>query len=190
MSPSEPYQQTPATTAGQRADRKAAARAFLNDIDEIMCEGAERIAAEQTPRVPTFYKDPTPAPAVGTTPPVPQPGRAAMSQQATDDSVRMLSFGGTFLLICCGGGIVMVTSDYADPTVIGVSGGVLAAVLLAAARLMRRTKEVVEAAPAQITQNIHGDVHHQHTEINSTAKGVIAYSRNNLPNYSRNNLPN
>ncbi|WP_344530947.1 hypothetical protein, partial [Streptomyces rectiviolaceus] len=149
--------------------------------EEILQRANQTIAAEQAPLTPTFYRNPTPTPAIGDAPPVQQPGRPAMSQQATNDSVRMLSFGGMVFLTGAGIGIVMMTSDYANPTVIGVSGTVLAAVLLAAARLMRRTKEVVEAAPPQITQYYSGDVHQQHTEITTNTKGVIAYNRNDLP---------
>jgi hypothetical protein len=67
-----------------------------------------------------------------------------MSQKATDDSVRMIAFGGMSLMVCAGGGIVMVASDFADPTVIGVSLGGLTALALAIGRLLGRAKE---AAP-------------------------------------------
>ncbi|MGV2914715.1 hypothetical protein [Streptomyces alfalfae] len=177
MSPQPgPTNHTPATAAGQRAadtKRRADALAFLSDIEEIMQRDVPTVADEQTPRIPTSFKDPTPTPPIGDTPPVPQPGRPAMSQKATDDSVRMLSFGGTFLLVSGGVGVVMVASDYADPTVIGISGISVTVLLLAAARLMRRAKESVAAAPPHITQHYNGPVHQDHSHVTNTTKGFF-----------------
>ncbi|MFC9285385.1 hypothetical protein [Streptomyces sp. NPDC057052] len=88
----------------------------------------------------TAFRDDTPIPAIGSTPPVPQPGRPAMSSKATDDSVRMIAFGGMTLMMCAGGGIVMVTSEFADPAVIGMicaAPAVVALPILAVARLLR-----------------------------------------------------
>ncbi|MFI2620377.1 hypothetical protein [Streptomyces sp. NPDC018584] len=171
----EPTHRNPAATAGQLTDdqRKAAARAFLDDIEDIMQRDIPSLPAEQTPRTPTSYRDPAPVPAIGDALPVQQPGRPAMSQKATDDSIRLLSFGTTFLLVSGGIGVVMVTSDYADPTVLGVGGASVTALLLAAARLMRRTKETVAAAPPQITQNITGPVHQDHSQVTTTTKGFF-----------------
>lgn len=188
MTPPEPYQQTPATTAGQRATAQDAAASFLADIDAIeqkMRDADAEIAAEQTPRIPTFYKDLSKPPAIGTMPPVQQPGRTAMSQKATDDSVRMLSFGAMSILASAGAYLVMKGSEVADPTVIGCICAApvgLAVPILAIGSLLRRTKEVVEAAPPQITQYYSGDVYQQHTEITTSTKGVIAHSRNDFFN--------
>ncbi len=100
----------------------------------------------------------------GTAPTPQKPERPAMSQKATDDSVRMIAFGGMSLMVCAGGGIVMVASDFADPIVIGVSLGGLTALILALARLVRRAGE---AAPAEIHQTYTGNVH-QETRITHT----------------------
>jgi hypothetical protein len=100
----------------------------------------------------------------GTAPAAQKPERPAMSQKATDDSVRMIAFGGMSLMVCAGGGIVMIASDFADPTVIGVSLGGLAALVLAVARLVRRAGE---AAPTEIHQTYTGNVH-QETRITHT----------------------
>ena len=78
-----------------------------------------------------------------TSPPARKPERPAMSSKATDDSVRMIAFGGMFLMVSAGGGIVMVASDFADPTVIGMicaAPAALALPILALARLARRAK--------------------------------------------------
>lgn len=111
----------------------------------------------------------TPRVVIGSTPPVEQPGRPAMSSKATDDSVRMIAFGGSAFLVCGGVALVMVASDFADPTVIGVSCGGVAAVALAVARLLRRAGE---AAPAEIHQHYTGPVHQEHTETHVSSRSV------------------
>jgi hypothetical protein len=123
----------------------------------------------------TSYRDDSPVPLIGTAPPVPQPGRPAMSSKATDDSVRMLCFGGMTLLTCGGVSLVMVASEVADPTVIGVFFGGLAALALAIARLLRRAGE---AAPAEIHNHISGPVHVDQRETRTSTRGVWAKTNN------------
>ncbi|MGW4603713.1 hypothetical protein ACWENS_10630 [Streptomyces sp. NPDC004532] len=67
---------------------------------------------------PTSYRDTTPTPTIGTSPPVAQPGRPPMSQKATDASAMMIAGG--FLSLCLGGAVSMVLyfTSKADPTVI------------------------------------------------------------------------
>lgn len=96
-----------------------------------------------------------------------KPERPAMSQKATDDSVRMIAFGGMSLMVCAGGGIIMVASDFADPTVIGMICAAPAAIavpILALARLARRAGEAV---PVEIHQTYTGNVR-QETRITHT----------------------
>ncbi|HEY9371887.1 hypothetical protein [Streptomyces sp.] len=103
-----------------------------------------------------------------TTPPAQKPERPAMSSKATDDSVRMLCFGGMALLTCGGISLVMVTSEFADPKAIGVFFAGLAAVALAAARLLRRAGE---AAPTEIHQTYTGPIR-QETNVDQR-KAVV-----------------
>lgn len=102
-----------------------------------------------------------------TAPPPAKRERPAMSGKATDDSVRMIAFGGMTLMVSAGGGILMVTSHFADPTVIGMicaAPAVIALPVLAVARLARRFGE---AAPTEIHQTYTGNVH-QETRITHT----------------------
>lgn len=102
----------------------------------------------------------------GTAPPAGRE-RPAMSGQAVDSSVRMIAFGGMTLMVSAGGGILMVASDFADPTVIGMicaAPAALALPILAIARLIRRAGEV---APTEIHQTYTGPVHHD-TRITQT----------------------
>lgn len=125
--------------------------------DEEARVEARRIIAEFA----TSYRDPSPLPPIGSAPPVPQPGRPPMSSKATDDCVRMLAFGGTTLMVSAGAGLVMVTSEFADPTVIGMICAAPAAIavpILALARLVRRAGEAV---PAEHHHHYTGPVHQQ-----------------------------
>lgn len=97
-----------------------------------------------------------------TAPPPAKRERPAMSGKATDDSVRMIAFGGMTLMVSAGGGILMVTSHFADPTVIGmicVAPAVIALPVLAVARLVRRAGE---ATPAEHHHHYTGTVRQEH----------------------------
>ena len=142
----------PATTTGQ-ADNPLADAVIRAAIDNAIHEARRRDASPQA--------------VIGNATPVQQPGRPAMSGKATDDSVRMLAFGGMTLMVSAGAGIVMITSHWADPTVIGMICAAPAAIavpILAVARLVRRAGE---AAPAEIHQTYTGDVH-QETRVTHT----------------------
>ncbi|WP_431997771.1 hypothetical protein [Streptomyces fungicidicus] len=154
-------QQPTADAAGQPAlDDQA--RAFLAAVEDAM-------------RTPTAYRDETPVPTIGSALPVPQPGRPPMSQRATDASALMLSAGVASLPLGAAVTAVLWASGNADPVVVGMICGAPAALALALARLMRRTKE---AAP---------DVHHHHytgvvdqRTLNTTTRGLWASTRNDV----------
>lgn len=173
-----PAQQPHAPQAGQptpddpRIDRIAAA--FSTALD-------------QATATPTSYKDLTPVPAIGTTPPVAQPGRPPMSQRAVDLNTTILS---TSVLTAALGGAasaVLWASGKADPQVIGwIVGGIvgLPAVLtlpvLTLKGLMKSAKQVAEAAPPVIHQHYTGSVYQDQraTTVTSDTTGLIAISRN------------
>ncbi|RPK69982.1 hypothetical protein EES45_36290 [Streptomyces sp. ADI97-07] len=142
----------------------------------LIAEGYSR-TSPVTPAV-TFYKDPTPAPTVGTAPPQAQPGRTPMSQGATDASVLMLAGGGALSMVSVSAGILMYLSQYADPVACGVVLGAPTVGFLALCRLARRAKEVVEAAPPVVHNHYEGTVVQDNTEINTHTRGVIARTTN------------
>jgi hypothetical protein len=110
----------PAATAGQAA----------NPLTDAVIQAAIENALHEARRTDT-------APPAGRE-------RPAMSGQAVDSSVRMIAFGGMTLMVSAGGGILMVASDFADPTVIGMicaAPAALALPVLAVARLIRRAGE-------------------------------------------------
>jgi hypothetical protein len=139
---------------------------------------------------PTSFRDDSPVPAIGTAPPVPQPGRPPMSQRAVDLNTTILS--SSILTAVLGGAVsaVLWASGEANPTVIkwicacAVAAPVaIATAFLAAKSLAKSAKEVVQAAPPEIHQHYSGHVHqdnrqnHLHTQSN----GLIATTRNELP---------
>lgn len=120
----------------------------------------------------TFHRDETPLPAVGTTPPVAQPGPPPMSQWAIDASgilrgvaVASLPVGTAFWLV-----------GQVDPLTLGIIFGGPVAALLAAARLISHIKNTVEAAPT--THHHHYNGYVDQRSINSQTRGVIAHTRN------------
>ncbi|WP_308057824.1 hypothetical protein [Streptomyces scabiei] len=151
----------PAETAGQPTETDyAEARRLLAALDNI----------------PTSFRDETPVPPVGTALPVPQPGRPPMSQGATDASVLMIAGAGSLSMVSVSAGVLMYLSQYADPVVCGIVLGAPTAVLLAAARLVRKSKQ---AEPPVIHQHYTGNVD-QRTTTTQT-RGVWATTRNQLP---------
>ncbi|MFF7795557.1 hypothetical protein [Streptomyces sp. NPDC007991] len=170
--PQQPAPQTskPTDTALQRATQIAAA------VDAVY----EKPTSYNNPDLPS-WQDGT---RIGTTPPVDQPGRAAMSGKAVDDTARMI--GGGFLLLCAGGAVsgVMHFSSQADPTVIGLMAAVpasLAVPILALSRLVKRAKQVAEAAPPVIHQHYNGTVHQDQRQAHTKTVAVLANTRNQLP---------
>ncbi|MFM9373257.1 hypothetical protein [Streptomyces sp. Da 82-17] len=181
----EPNPQPTDPQAGQPTPIDTTAAQLLNSVNEALAQAQANIAADQTPLdIPTSYRNPQPLPTIGPTPPVPQPGRPAMSSKATDDSVRMLSFGAMTLLSGGGAAVVMLASNVADPTVIGIVCAApvgLALPILAIGRLLRSAKEAAEAAPPENHHHYNGPVYQDARTTNTTTKGLIANTRNQLP---------
>ncbi|MFI0822342.1 hypothetical protein ACH4TX_41780 [Streptomyces sp. NPDC021098] len=164
-------QQPTATPAGQptiddQADRLMAA------VDKAILEGHPYTG-------PTSFRDHTPLPAVGLTPPVAQPGRPPMSQKAADISgVMVASSIPTFALGATATGILWA-SGKADPAVIALICAAPTTFVFALSRLMKHVKQTVEAAPAEHHHHYNAPVHHQ--TVNTQTRGVWATTRNELP---------
>ncbi|WP_030764795.1 hypothetical protein [Streptomyces sp. NRRL F-2664] len=139
---------------------------------------AERLIADAF-NTPTSYRDTSLLPAVGPTPPVPQPGRPPMSQKATDTSALMLA--GSVVTMSVGGAtsLVLIASDYADPAVIAMICAAPAAVavpILAIARMLRGAKTLV---PDSHTHNYNGPVSQEHRNVTTQTRGIWARTTNN-----------
>lgn len=137
-------------------------------------EAAQKEAARLIRAFATSYRDDTPLPQHGPTPPVPQPGRPPMSQSATDASALMLS--GSVLTLAIGGTTTAVlwASGYADPAVIALIAGAPTALVLALGRLLRGAKT------AQPEQHHHyaGPVYQDQRNVHSHTRGVWAKTTN------------
>ncbi|MEU2996877.1 hypothetical protein ABZ684_04770 [Streptomyces sp. NPDC006995] len=155
--PEQPVAGQPDPTIRRNADQLMAA---INDIEKA-----------------TSYRDPTTLPAIGDTPPVPQPGQPPMSQWATDASGVLKAVSAASLPI--GGALWLV--GQVDPLTLGIILGSPAVAALAVARLVAKVKDANQAAPQPVTNHFHGTVHHDERTVTSTTRGIIANTRNQLP---------
>lgn len=166
----EPYQQQAQAghfIPGQPTDPiKEQARQIAAAVDEVLVEKA------------TFHRDDTPLPLVGSTPPVPQPGRPPMSQRATDASALMLSAGTASLLVGGSAALVMWASGHADPVALAIALGAPAALALAIGRLVGRVKATVEAAPPTHHHHYNGDVVQDSRTVHTDTRGLWAKTTN------------
>ena len=124
----------------------------------------------------TSYRDDTPIPVVGTTPPVPQPGRPPMSQKATDASALMLAGGATSLLVGGSASLVMLASGYADPVVVAILLGAPSVLVLAISKLLGRA---TKAMPGETHHHYSGNVTQTNQTINSSSR-LLGKTTNNL----------
>ncbi|MFE9398648.1 hypothetical protein [Streptomyces flavidovirens] len=116
---------------------------------------------------PTFFKDATKPPPIGTAPPVQQPGRAAMSQQATDVSVLMIAGGVSTVMVGGTTAGLMYVSQYAD---LGVCIAVFSAPAVLVLALSRLFKAAVQAAPPEIHNHNNGPVQNSTQIVTNTNK--------------------
>ncbi|MEV5147631.1 hypothetical protein AB0L14_25345 [Streptomyces sp. NPDC052727] len=122
---------------------------------------------------PTAYRDDTPVPAYGHTPPVAQPGRPPMSQGATDASVLMLTGGATTAMVGGTAAVLMYVSQFADPVVCGLVFGAPTALVLALARLVKRAKPAPD-----VHHHYEGPVYQDQRNVHTTTRGVWAKTTN------------
>ncbi|WP_329474263.1 hypothetical protein OIE75_40845 (plasmid) [Streptomyces sp. NBC_01723] len=141
-------------------------------------------AVEDAMTTPTRFRDETPVPAIGNALPIAQPGRTPMSQRATDASALILSAGVASIPLGGATALVIYVLGNADPVALAVGAGApigLAVPIFALTRLVRRAKEVVQAAPPVIHQHYSGTVVQDQRTVNTNTRGVWAHTRNQLP---------
>ncbi|MEV7595595.1 hypothetical protein AB0O42_35555 [Streptomyces sp. NPDC089922] len=153
----------------------AAARAadLIADVEAALAEAAA--SAPEPP--PTAYRDTTPVPAIGTALPVVQPGRAPMSQRATDASALMLAAGGGTLMAGTGAGVALWALGGVDPLVLALAVGAPVAVVAALSRLVRRAGQAAsQATPVTHHHHYNGpvDARQEHHTTASTTRGFFA----------------
>jgi hypothetical protein len=128
----------------------------------------EEVESAFRPQTPTSYRDDTPLPKVGSTPPVPQPDHRVVPAWATGAAVGSIGVGTGVLGVCIG--VRLVLDGAAAMTMTGVVAITApfvgaAVVLVAAGAAISRAKE----AHTEVTNVYEGPVT-QHTEVNSTSE--------------------
>jgi hypothetical protein len=149
-----------------RAEVQKLARA----VEEALAGEMPTSVRIERPDVPSWQDGPR----IGTTPPVAQPGIPPMGQQATDIGRAALYCSLATVppgLIAIG---IMVASQHADPTVIGMicaAPAALAVPILAIARLIRGAQPEPD-----IHHHYNGNVDQRH--VHTTTRGVWAKTNN------------
>jgi hypothetical protein len=143
---------------------------------------ARRIIADAyrpVPQMPTSYRDPTPLPAYGTTPPVPQPDRRIVPAWAAGTAVAGIGTGAAFVGIGCG--IWLACQGFAAVTLASVlfvtlpiaAVGAVVATIGSALRSLKATHN-------QTHHHYAGPVRQETNTITAPAYGLIARNRNEL----------
>jgi hypothetical protein len=144
-------------------------------VNEPLIPASEEVVAKENADrlIATAFRDDTPVPAIGTAPPVPQPGRPPMSSKAVDDTARML--GASVLVAVTGGSgtAILWASGHADPVVVALVFGAPTALALAIGRLLRRAKGVL---PDEHHHHYAGPVYQR--TLHSSTRGVWARTDN------------
>ncbi|KRV47545.1 hypothetical protein AQ490_06515 [Wenjunlia vitaminophila] len=143
---------------------------------------AEALALEP---VATSYRDPSPIPAVGTAPPVAQPGRPPMSQRAADASGVMLAGGIATLPVGAAATAVLWASGQADPAVIACICAAPTALVIALSRLVTRAKAAAPEAPVHHHHYEGADIRVQSTEVTTHTTGLLARTRTDITRKAR-----
>lgn len=129
---------------------------------------------------PTSYRDDSPVPAYGPTPPVTQPGRPPMSQRATDASGLMLA--GSVASLSVGGAtsLVLYTLGQVDPTTLAIGAAGPVALVLAVGSLIRSVGRAKADAHTEHHHHYQGGVVQNTTNVDQTTKGLFANTRNQV----------
>ncbi|WBO66007.1 hypothetical protein [Streptomyces camelliae] len=149
--------------------------------DAGMSEGEAAVEARRiiddayrpAPETLTAYRDDTPVPAYGSTPPVAQPGRPPISQGATDASVLMLSGAAATSMTGLTAAVLMYVSQTANPVVCAIVFGAPSLFVLTLARFAKRA----QPAP-DIHQHYEGPVYQDQRNVHTTTRGVWAKTNN------------
>ncbi|WP_258053222.1 hypothetical protein [Streptomyces sp. Ru72] len=143
---------------------------------------AQRIIAEAyrpVPQMPTAYRDPTPLPTYGTTPPVPQPDHRIVPAWAAGTAVVGIGTGAAFIGVGCG--IWLACQGFAAVTLTSVLFITLPiAALAAVAAAIGSAVRSIKATHTETHHHYAGPVRQETNTITAPAYGLIARNRNNL----------
>ncbi|MFF7315060.1 hypothetical protein [Streptomyces sp. NPDC008137] len=138
---------------------------------------ARRLISEayrpEAPAAPVSFRDPTPVPAIGTTPPVPQPDSRIAPQWAVGVAVASLGVGAGVTGLGCGAWLVL--QGLSSVTLLGVLA--IAAPFVGIAMVVTAVGAAVSKARRSSTTNVYQGTVIKRTDITSTARGIGARSR-------------
>ncbi|MFD8525349.1 hypothetical protein ACFV2D_35920 [Streptomyces capillispiralis] len=127
----------------------------------------------EEPRPVTTFRDTTPVPAVGTTPPVPQPETRIVPEWAAGVAVASIGVGAGVTGLGCGAWLVF--QGLSSVTLLGVIA--IAAPFVGIAMVATAIGAAVSKAKRSSTTNVYQGTVIKRTDITSTARGIGARSR-------------
>ncbi|GAA3301127.1 hypothetical protein [Streptomyces cinereospinus] len=157
-------------------------RPYPRLTDAEATEEARRIIADAyrpVPHVPTAYRDTTPLPAYGSTPPVPQPDHRIVPAWAAGTAVVGIGAGAGCVGIGCG--IWLACQGFAAVTLTSVLFITLPiAAIAAVAAAIGSAVRSIKATHTTTHHHYAGPVRQQNNAITAPAYGLIARNRNEL----------
>lgn len=150
--------------------------------DTEAADEARRIIADAyrpVPQTPTSYRDPSPVPAYGTTPPVPQPETRIVPAWAAGTAVAGIGIGAACVGIGCA--IWLTCQGFAAVTLTSVLFVTLPiAAVAAVAAAIGSALRSLKATHTESHHHYAGPVHQENSTINAQTRGLIARTRNEL----------
>lgn len=155
---------------------------FARMSDAEATAEARRIIAEAyrpVRQMPTAYRDPTPVPAYGTTPPVAQPDHRIVPPWAAGTAVAGVGVGAACVGIGCG--IWLACQGFAAVTLTSVLFITLPiAAVAAVATAIGSAVRSIKATHTETHHHYTGPVRQETNTITAPAYGLIARNRNEL----------
>ncbi|MFF3872543.1 hypothetical protein [Streptomyces sp. NPDC001978] len=148
---------------------------------EAIAEARRIIADAYRPvrQMPTAYRDSTPLPAYGTTPPVPQPDHRIVPAWAAGTAVAGIGVGAACVGIGCG--IWLACQGFAAVTLTSVLFITLPiAAVAAVATAIGSAVRSIKATHTETHHHYTGPVTQQNTTLNTPTRGLIARTHNDL----------
>ncbi|MEV6081586.1 hypothetical protein AB0L80_41855 [Streptomyces sp. NPDC052069] len=143
---------------------------------EASAEAARLIAEAYRPEVPatpTYFRDNSPVPVIGTAPPVPQPDSRIVPQWAAGVAVASIGVGAGVTGLGCGAWLIL--QGLASVTLLGVLTVTLPLAGLAA--VITAAGSAVARARSASTTNVYKGTVVQRTEVTATARGMLSRAK-------------
>ncbi|MFJ5967284.1 hypothetical protein [Streptomyces sp. NPDC093060] len=136
-------------------------------------------AYRPVPQMPTAYRDLTPLPAYGTTPPVPQPDRRIVPAWAAGTAVAGIGVGATCVGLGCG--IWLACQGFAAVTITGVLFVTLPiAAVAAVVAAIGSAARSLKATRSETHHHYTGPVRQENNAVTTTTYGLTARTRTEL----------